>query len=144
MVYAQASDITDRYGEDFLFTIADRDHDDILDTTAIDSALADASGLMDSYLSTRYPLPRESIPDLLKRHCIDIAVYWLSEDGGGATEEKRQRYEDAIAWLDRIAKGKTDLPGYESTDGSSEGVTGSGAFFQSQERQFSREKLGGF
>lgn len=77
--------------------------------TAVENALSDASGLMDSYLSTRYPLPVIHFPDLLKRLCVDIAVYWLAQDGGGTTEEKRQRYEDAVAWLERLAQGKAEL-----------------------------------
>lgn len=147
MPYANTQDIIDRYGEDFLFTIADRDHDDDLDTTATDNTLSDASGLMDSYLSTRFALPLAETPALLKRLCIDVAVYWLSEDGGGATEEKRQRYEDAISWLKRISKGEAEL-GLDSDSGgdTGEGNTASsdGVLIQSNERLFSRDKLRGW
>ncbi len=147
MPYANTQDIIDRYGEDFLFTLADRDRDDDLDTTAVDNALSDASGLMDSYLSTRFALPLENMPALLKRLCIDIAVYWLSEDGGGATEEKRQRYEDTIAWLKRISKGETELGlGSDSKGSTDDGDTASsdGVLIQSNERLFSRNKLRGW
>ncbi len=147
MSYATVEDIINRYGENFLYTIADRDNDDTLDTTAVDSALSDASGLMDSYLSTRYTLPLVDYPDLLKRLCADIAVYWLAEDGGGTTEEKRQRYEDALQWLGRIANGKAELNIIDSDDESDTPagtVASDGVLIQSNTRLFSRDKLGAF
>lgn len=147
MPYATVEDITNRYGEDFLYTIADRDNDDTLDTTAVESALSDASGLMDSYLSTRYTLPLVEFPDFLKRLCADVAVYWLAEDGGGTTEEKRQRYEDAVEWLERIAKGKAEL-NITDSEGETETPAGTvasdGVLIQSNTRLFSRDKLGAF
>ncbi len=110
MIYASVDDIDKRYGEDFLYTIADRNQDDTLDTAAIERSLSDASDLMNSYLATRYTLPiMETLP-ILSRACVDIAVYWLSEDAGVATEERRTRYDDAISWLERVTAGKTDLP----------------------------------
>ena len=144
MAYAEVSDITDRYDDDFLYVIADDDNDDALDIDKIESALADASSLIDSYLSKRYSLPLNSTPDLLKRHCINIAIYSLGEDVASATEQSRQRYEDSIGWLKLFAEGKTDLPNYETTEESDEQTNTSGAFFQSSERLFSRQKLGGF
>ena len=147
MSYATVEDIINRYGENFLYTIADRDNDDTLDTTAVDSALSDASGLMNSYLSTRYTLPLVDFPDLLKRLCTDIAVYWLAEDGGGTTEEKRQRYEDALQWLGRIANGKAELNIIDSDDESDTPagtVASDGVLIQSNTRLFSRDKLGAF
>ncbi|BGI52454.1 MAG: hypothetical protein HamCj_08070 [Candidatus Hamiltonella defensa (Ceratovacuna japonica)] len=57
MPYATLEEMTHRVGEDFLYTIADRNNDDRVDMTTVEHALSDASGLMDSYLSTRYPFP---------------------------------------------------------------------------------------
>lgn len=147
MTYASANDIITRYGEDFLYTIADRDNDDTLDTSAVESALSDASGMMDSHLSIRYTLPLTEYPDLLKRLCTDIAVYWLSEDGGGATDEKRKRYEDAIKWLERIASGKAELDIVDSgvPDESVPGtVSGADVLVKSNPRLFTRNTLTGF
>lgn len=118
MPYATVEDITHRYGEQGLYTMAEQDNDDTVDTTAVEKALSDASGLMDSYLSTQYTLPLMEAPDLLKRLCADIAVYWLSQDGGGTTEEKRQRYEDAMEWLERLAQGKAQLPVTDAQSGT--------------------------
>ncbi len=138
MPYATVAAITNRYGDDFLYPIADRDNDDTLDTTTVENALADASSLIDSYLSTRYPLPLVAFPDLLQRLCVDIAVYWLAKDGE-TTEEKRQRYADALAWLERIATGKVAL---NITD--SERTTPMPAISATRVRLFSRATLQAF
>ncbi|ASX25874.1 gp436 family protein [Candidatus Williamhamiltonella defendens] len=144
MPYATLEEMTHRYGEDFLYTIADRNNDDRVDMTAVEHALSDASGLMDSYLSTRYALPLMHFPDLLKRLCVDIAVYWLARDGGGTTEEKRQRYEDAVAWLERLAQGKTELHITGSESETQTPTRTEGVFIQSHPRWFSRNTLRAF
>ena len=147
MSYATIDDIKNRYGEDFLYTIADRNNDDALDIIAVENALSDASGLLDSYLSTRYSLPFKHIPSLLKRICVDVAVYWLAEDGSGTTEEKRQRYNDAVQWLEGIARGETDLgitDSHADVNTSEGAVPSDGVSIESNPRLFSRDKLDSF
>ena len=118
MPYATQDDIVDRYGEDMLFSLANRDGDDNLDNKAIEKALCDATDEMDSYLAVRYALPLEQIPTQLKRLCVDIALYRLSPDHG--TEERRNRYEDAIAMLGKLASGKAILPGMQASSSGSQ------------------------
>ncbi len=107
-MYATRADLIARYGHDVLLMIADRDHDDVLDEALIDQALADASAEMDVYVGQRHRLPLEPVPPVLTRLCGDITIYRLSLDGG-VTEERRQRYEDAVALLRRIANGEVSL-----------------------------------
>ncbi|MNO01371.1 hypothetical protein D3C81_2214940 [compost metagenome] len=56
----------------------------------------------------------------------------MSADSGSGTEEKRKRYEDAVALLRRIASGEVSLgmptPVTEETSGF--------AFFESQPKRF--------
>lgn len=147
MLYASVQDITNRYALDFLHTIVDESDEKSLNTTAIQKALLDASGLIDSYLSIRYTIPLVTYPDLLKRLCVDIALYWLSPDAGTATEEKRQRYEDALAWLERIAQGKTGLGIVDSRTPNKKlkgRSVSDGVLIQSNTRLFSRNTLGVF
>ncbi len=142
MSYATVDDMLARYGEDVVYPLVDKDHDDTLDDAAASRSLRDASGLINSYIGTRYPLPLNEIPDLLTRLCVDIALYWLSEDAGGATEEKRQRFEDAIQWLENIAKGRVALGMEDTTDpDSAEEECGDGMAFSSSPRLFSRNGL---
>ncbi|MFD2177751.1 gp436 family protein [Veronia pacifica] len=138
--YATVNDILTRYGEDVLFTLAH--HEGELDEPAVVRSLTDASGLIDSYLGSRYPLPLNDTPQVLTRLTIDIALYWLSEDGGGATDEKRQRFEDAIQWLEGVAKGRIELlPVQETTEDITHAED---VIVTSNPRLFSRDGLRSF
>ena len=113
MSYATPEDVRLRYGTELLDSFkAAREPEktpageaETLESSALEKAPVDASGLMDSYLNTRYPLPLQSHPDVLKRFCIDIALYWLADHQRILSEEKHQRYEDALQWLKQVQAG---------------------------------------
>jgi phage gp36-like protein len=106
VAYATSADAVTLYGEDYVLTAVDRDANGEADVSALTAALAQASGEVDSYVGRRYPTPLVSPPDIIKRLTVDIAVYQTAATfGGGLTEEKRQRYDDAIKWLTNVAKG---------------------------------------
>lgn len=109
MPYVSAQDLIDRIGEDAVYVLADRDRDGALDTATIDEAAADAAAEIDAYLSTRYDVPLAPVPRVIKRLAVDMAIYRLADAAGGYTEERRKRYEDAIALLRRIASGEVGL-----------------------------------
>lgn len=108
-VYATQQDIIDRYGEQHLLILADRDNDGQADTDVVDQALQDATSEIDTYVAAKYVTPLATVPDALKRICVDIVVYRLASDRGRATDEARKRYEDAIGLLRRIASGEVSL-----------------------------------
>lgn len=76
-----------------------------------EAALEAASRLADGYLAAQFTLPLSAWGDDLRDAVVAIAIYRVmvrrgyDPDGGGNTEIRR-RYEDAIAWLERIASGK--------------------------------------
>lgn len=109
MPYALKSDIEGLYGPALLDVIADRDRDGKGDKAVVDQALASASAEIDGFLSQRYTLPLDPAPAVLKQYCIDIAVYRMSPTDDNRTEEMRRRYEDAIAFLTKVAEGKLGL-----------------------------------
>jgi phage gp36-like protein len=113
MPYATQADILERYGEDVLYALADRNRDGTLDEEAISRALVDATAEIDSYLASRYPLPLSATPKIVVILCADIALYRLSPDH--VTEERRKRYEDAVKMLRLISDGKMSL-GIETQD----------------------------
>lgn len=119
-MYATQQDIIDLYSESALLVVADRDDNDVIDSVVVDRALQHATEEIDSYVGQRHSLPLSSVPGVLKRICIDIALYRLSPDSS-YTEEKRQRYEDAIAHLEKLASGKIvlglpEVPGQEDAN----------------------------
>lgn len=136
MPYANAQDIIDRYGNDTLLMLTDRDGDDQVDTQVIDQAVADATAEIDTYLAAKYSLPLPTTPSVLVRLCVDIAIYRLSSTADMVTEEKRQRYEDATTLLRRIAKGEVSL-GISQPAPSSNGAV----HISTKPRRFSRGRL---
>lgn len=119
MAYAVFQDALDLYGRDYVLTSIDRDDDGTPDLTSLTAALDQASSEIDSYLRSRYPVPLDPVPSLVKRYAIDIALYLCSPDPAAATDEKRRRYEDAIRWLEKVAEGKLSLGAEEPTVDSS-------------------------
>lgn len=129
--YATRDDITSRHGEDMLLRIADRDGDDVVDDDAVNLALESASSEIDSYVATRYPVPLSSPSAMVTQVCVDIAVYRLASSESALTEEMRKRYDDAIKWLQAVAKGDaaivTPSTGDDEDDPDEDGTANVGA-----------------
>ena len=113
MAYATQENATDRYGEEFILNVADRSHSASLEAPevvdAIAEALDDATAEVDSHIGARYDLPLPETPKVLVRITVDIGVYRLASEAGVLSDEIRQRYEDAVALLKRLAEGKASL-----------------------------------
>ena len=73
----------------------------------VKDAIQDATEEINGHIGDRYPLPLPNVPSNLKRMACDIARYRLYFEQ--PTEEVRKRYEDAIAFLKRVADNKAHL-----------------------------------
>lgn len=73
----------------------------------VKDAIQDATEEINGHIGDRYPLPLPNVPSNLKRMACDIARYRLYFEQ--PTEEVRKRYEDAIAFLKRVADKKAHL-----------------------------------
>ncbi|MEW5885483.1 MAG: DUF1320 domain-containing protein [Pseudomonadota bacterium] len=73
----------------------------------LERALDDASAEVSAYLAARYPLPLPAVPALLRNLACDMARYRLWRHA--ASEEVRQRYDDARRLLEHLASGKLTL-----------------------------------
>lgn len=138
MPYATLQNIVDRYGDDALSIVADRDNDGVVDAPVVSQALDDASEEIDTWIGKKYSLPLAVVPGVLIRLCVDIALYRLSPDNS-YTEEKRNRYTDALKHLKAIANGEASL-GLDAID-EPESSAGDVELI-SPERQFSRSTMG--
>jgi phage gp36-like protein len=110
-----------------------------VDTDKVSKAIEDAEGEVNGYLAKRYVVPvAPPVPDLVQKLSTDIAVWNIYSRRQRAPDNVRQRYEDAIKMLIRIADGDMvlDLPAPPS------GLTGGEVF--GPERVFTRDKLKGF
>lgn len=120
MSYATIQDAKTLYGDDYVLESVDRDDNGVEDTASLTRALAQASSHMDSYLGMRYDVPLSTVPSIVQTYCIDIAIYRASSSAGrGLTDEKRERYKDALVWLKDVSTGKAGL-GLEDTDETTE------------------------
>lgn len=139
MSYATLTTLVDQFGAEEVTRSADRDLDGVADTDVVDRALADTDGIIDSRLAVVYELPLAEVPAVLVAYAGDIALYRMSYDTGTLTVEKRQRYEDAIAWLKEIASGKGKLGGQPEPDTK----TAAGIRMTAESREFTRTSLRG-
>lgn len=136
MAYATKAMIEDIWGESF---VADLIGADVNGDTAVNRALDQASGEIDTHLSARYKTPIEGQPAALVTPCVNIAVYNLAIRHTALTTTIEDRYKHAVDLLKRIADGRAGLgadePGVETEDGKS----ASGAAFYTSWRLFGRQ-----
>jgi phage gp36-like protein len=119
MPYATPNDVLFRYPLKRIAEVTQHEGQEV-ETKRVKVALEDASAEIDSYLGKVYSLPLATPPPVLKRLAIDIAVYRLmSLLPKEMVEDARQRYEDAIKWLQELAEGQIQLDGVAETSGGS-------------------------
>ena len=95
-----------------------------LDTTAVEEAVEEASGLMDEYIGARYALPLAGLSAKraawLRRVNMEIARFLLWRDR--ASDEVRKRYEDHLRYLRDLAHGTVNWLDAGMPDTSSAGA----------------------
>ena len=103
MPYCTLQDLIDRFGEEELLQLADRDRDGVIDAAVVDLALADADAEIDGYLRERYTLPLDPAPPPLTLAACRIARYQLY--AVEPTDKVEADYQRALAWLRDVARG---------------------------------------
>ena len=138
MSYNTKQNMIDRYGEEELIQLTDRDRDGVIDDAVLDQAIADAGAEIDGYLAGRYQLPLGTVPPILTVYACDMTRYRLYDDA--ATEQVEKRYADALKFLRLAAEGKVQLG---PADDGSKATPAGGAQMESGGRIFGRDQ-GGF
>lgn len=138
--YATIQEALDLYGDAYIQTSSDRNLDGKVDADALQDALDKASSLIDSYIGFRYDVPVTPIPDILKQCAIDIAVYKSSPGRLARTKDKRDRYDDCIAWLKDVSNGKAAIIVEGNAD--PEPIQKNEPEIVTQDRLMTRDKLG--
>src|SRR5713226_2552888 len=142
--YATAQDVINRYPNRDLVQLTNEDPTAMtVNTAPITQALTDASAEIDGYIEGRFALPLADPPAVLNRLATDIAMYRMQtlrplHD----IEDARQRYEDAVAMLGKVAAGELTLG--LATDGKEPPVAGAVESVQGPERVFNRGNLKGY
>lgn len=144
MSYAAPTDMTNRYPNRDLVQLTNEDPTvTTVNTAALQQALDDASAEIDGYLGSRFTLPLTDPPEVLSRVVTDIAMYRLQalrplHD----ISDARQRYEDAIAMLTRVAAGELTLG--IAPDGNETAISPVAEIVEGAQRVFTRDTLKGF
>lgn len=144
--YIHRESVIARYGAEFAAENAGLGEGGDQDFTSTDEAIKDAEAEVNSYVAICFELPLPGVSDVpdprtnpyvpqeLRRPTVDIAVYRLASEHDRLTKERRRRYEDAIAWLEKLAAKKVTLTvGVVPSQG---GVTREGP-----DRIFTRDKI---
>jgi phage gp36-like protein len=81
-------------------------------------AIADADEEIDGYLQSRCVVPVSPVPGIIRKISVDIAIYNLySRRLDQVPESRRQRHENALRFLGKVAEGKIGL-GANDPDGN--------------------------
>lgn len=139
MPYATLQHLVDRFGEDELIRLSDRDNTGAINADVVAGKLVDADAEIDGYLAGRYTLPLVNMPESLRRIACDVARYHLYDDR--VTEAVQKRYDDAIKFLRMVAKGEVQLG--VDTGGTPPPVSAGPQYYQG-EAVFSHDKLKDF
>lgn len=118
-----------------------------INTVKVDQVLVETDGFIEAHLLRVLPFPltgdHTSILNALKPIAIDIARYRL-ESKGEVREDVRRRFEDALSWLDKVAKGEiilwTEDNGISSDDGNTVNINKNGVAFRSNSRRFTERQ----
>ena len=94
-------DLTDRYGEDDIAGL----ERNIKDPDATVTRIADATRLINSYVSDYLPLA--TVPSSLKDACALITRYKLFKNK--RPDDVNEDYKNLIIWLDKVAAKKLSL-----------------------------------
>lgn len=108
-MYATIPQMIARFGEIEVLKLSDRLRAGVIDPQVLNDALAEADFEIDPYLAPRHTLPLASTPRILSGFACDIARYRLCGAGVTATDEIRNRYKDAVRFLEKVAGGEIGL-----------------------------------
>ena len=137
MSYATATDLNQRITQSELIRLTDETDSGLVNAATVSAALEAAGNEIDSYLAGRYTLPLAGAQPLLSGLAVDIAIWNLySRDDSGVPENRKDRYQAAVATLGKLSTGKQTLGVAETTATASEA-----AVFTGPERLFSRDTM---
>lgn len=107
--YAAAQDIIDRYGDDLLCSLAPDLEGEGYAAEIVAQALADASGEIDLSLRGRYRLPLATVPGVLVRACVDLALSMIPRNAAEDGDLIQARAKLAREMLRGLARGEQTL-----------------------------------
>ena len=144
MAYVTNSDIEERLGTATYVQLTDDTGTGSADIDKVDEARLGAEGEVNSYLGRRYKVPIDltahaEVADVLKSFVLDLVEYRLHARRPPVSNDLRSKRNQAVAWLDRVARGDVVLPSVDPIlENPATGIAGETS---SNERIFTRDEL---
>jgi phage gp36-like protein len=140
-MYSTLEDIKKLVEEAILVQLTDDAATGEVDTGVVASAITEADGTINSYCQGRYTLPLYPVPPRVVGLSVDIAIYNLySRRVDEMPEIRKDRFKEAIRFLELVAAGKVELGATSPTAQS----TANTVDIESGARVFTRDKMKGF
>lgn len=150
-MYCTIEDLQKQARPEVLLLVARLDDGSGLDTDAIEKAIADASAEIDSYAASQYKVPFQTVPGIINKFTVDIALYNLYSRHGFKEDSEDAvillRYQAAVKFLENLAKGTVKIAASELGEAGGSGTDMSSltaATIINPPRLFSREKMKGY
>lgn len=141
MAYSLQADLLEQISSDKLIQLTDDADIGSIDADVISRAIADADAEIDGYCGRRYTVPFTTVPAIIRKVSVDIAIYNLYARRKGAPDDRQKRYDNAIKFLTNVSKGLISL----GADDPDSVPSGSNAPEITQsDRIFTRDKMNGF
>ncbi|SDO04105.1 Mu-like prophage protein gp36 [Desulfonauticus submarinus] len=105
MGYCTKDDLLTKIPEEYLLDLADDDGDGNLDETVVNNAIEQATAEIDAYLGSKYSTPLSSVPQIIKKLCIELTIYNLHLRSDKVTDAWKDVYKNDVALLKAISKG---------------------------------------
>ena len=108
-MYAAQADILEQLDEDILIQLTDDADKGTVDADMVTRAIADADAEIDGYCGKRYSVPFSTVPAIVRKFSVDIAIYNLYARRKGAPDDRKDRYAAAVKFLLNVSKGLISL-----------------------------------
>lgn len=143
MSYCTQADILEALDQETLIQLTDDADAGSVDESVVERAVSDADSEIDAYCGRRYSVPFATVPAIIRKLSVDIAIYHLygRRAAGDIPEARKARYTNAVRLLEHISKGIVTLGG-DDPAGNPPATDRAGV--RANDRTFSRETMKGF
>lgn len=144
MAYSTQAQVQVRAGgEAGLVALADHDGDTLVDTDVVDSAIADADRLINTYAAKQFTVPFDPVPTVIESMSARMAVYFLRSYRGVLTREDIEAHTADQLWLKALADGEV-IPDQDPVPPKHSIRQDASSSEMPSSRDVSRKKLRGF
>lgn len=146
MAYCTIADVQrSAGGRSKLQQLTDTDAAGQVDEDYLDTVIADAQSMIDSYLQHRYavPIPDVQVPEVIRNVCAREVVYILKERREALTADDQLRHDNRIGWLNAVNQGQIS-PGVDPRLTKSSSVVPTTGDRSNSDRTLTRDRFGGW